>query len=136
MYTDEQILEYRRTWIEYLKRPETKKGVRKLESFDDPEARCCLGHGCFALGIERTVTKYGIVYYDGRSSYAPQSFMDMVGLYDENGFFSNGFFSNGKRTLTSINDGTDKTPQEIGIMLEEMIMGGDGTPFVKIEPNS
>lgn len=129
MYTDEQILENRRTWIEYLKRPETKKAKGVLESFDDPDARCCLGHGCFVLGIERTVDEDGVVLYDDEYSFAPESFMEMVGLRYENGDFD-------ETSLAFINDHTDKTPQEIGIMLESMIMGGPGTPFEKINPKS
>lgn len=125
-YTDEQILENRKTWIEFLKRPETKKYKEQLESRDGSEARCCLGHGCFALGIKRTVDEIGVVRYDGEREYAPESFMDMVGLNTRYGGF-------GGTSLATINDRTDKTPQEIGAMLESMIMGGEGTPFKEIK---
>ena len=73
--TRSEILENRQKWIEYLKRPETKKVTERLQSREDPEARCCLGHGCYVLF---GASEDG--FWFGDDEDAPEEFMDVVGV--------------------------------------------------------
>jgi len=125
------ILENRRKWIAELKKLESKKAEAKLENYHTG-GRCCLGHGCAALGLERTVIKSGPctnIFYDGESLVAPKSFVEKVGLKDSYGFCMISFKDIIYDELTALNDCSEATPQEIGEILEGMIEGGDDTPF-------
>ena len=68
-YTQKQIDEYRRIWLEQLRSPEAKQTRGKLELTVDPDHRCCLGHACHILGLPRVVkreTEWGekeLVFY-------------------------------------------------------------------------
>lgn len=110
--------------------------------------RCCLGHGCYILGIPRVqhaegiprlqhaAVQEGYYSYDGDNAEAPQSFVDMVGLWSRSGRINGGqpFIINGKKcdSLVRANDGLDATPQQIGQYLLSVIEGGDDTPFVPL----
>ena len=51
-------------WFEALYNTYAKKHKRALEKYDEPEARCCLGHLCHALHVKRDVDEInGIVKY-------------------------------------------------------------------------
>ena len=52
-----EIAENRAKWLAQLRDPASKRFGGRLESFDDPNARCCLGHACFAIEIERFVSE-------------------------------------------------------------------------------
>ena len=135
--TDQEIYSNRLKWIEYLKRPETLKAQEELESFNDPEFRCCLGHACHVLAPEtRTLRKYRVLY-GGQESYLPEALVEALGLYSNSGDLHFGEikiagFPN-KHNLSELNDSTDITPQEIGAYLESVVIGGDDTPFKKID---
>lgn len=142
-YTNEQIMENRRKWIDFLKLPETKKGKHALDKGNG--LRCCLGHGCYVLGIEPVVDgEHCWITYDKCESDAPQTFVAMVGLYTNVGDFINvtnkyeNYFGvdfgeyGHSMALAPLNDGTSITPQEIGAWLETVIEGGEGTPFIKL----
>ena len=95
-----EILENRRKWVNHLLDPNTKKTIHKLEHIDNPECRCCLGHGCHVLNLERVVGT-NVVQYCGNSALAPTELVERMGI---------------KKTslLIKMNDGEDKSPQEIG----------------------
>lgn len=121
-----EILENRRKWIEFLKRPETKKYTSRLASITIPGARCCLGHGCEALGLQ----------YRPSGLLATEEFIEAVGLWSKDGTAKdngNVFAIKGYRSLASLNDHTVYTPQQIGEYLESVIMGGEDTPFKPIK---
>jgi hypothetical protein len=135
--TDQEIYDNRMKWIEYLKRPKTIKGIEELESYNNPECRCCLGHACHVLSPEtRTLGKYRVLY-GGQQSYLPEALVEALGLYSNSGDLNFGEikiagFPN-KHNLADLNDSTDITPQEIGAYLESCVIGGDDTPFKKID---
>ena len=85
--TDRQIYDNRKAWIDYLKRPETKKAKSKLEDFKDPEARCCLGHACHVLipDSRAVVRHYKEVIYEHAASYPPESVVYALGLFNAYG---------------------------------------------------
>ena len=47
-----------RLWLEVLRDPKSEKEKGRLENPDNPNARCCLGHACHALGAERRVVQH------------------------------------------------------------------------------
>lgn len=134
--TKEVVLANRQKWIDFL----LNKRVRKTKGMldDGKGGRCCLGHGCYALGVKRKCVKVpgteGITEYsyEGETSYAPYSFQEMVGLIDQCGTFIDGpvnVYGFEVGTLADLNDMTKMRPWEIGVALADMIMGGKGTPF-------
>ena len=147
--TRAEILANRRKWIARLKRRTTMKYQGALESTDNPTHRCCLGHGCNVLKIKRAVdTRTGVICYGtgagavfgGESAVAPIEFVDAVGLTGNVGIFDTEdryeyIMCDGVEidSLAELNDITDWTPQQIGELLENMIEGGEGTPFVPLD---
>jgi hypothetical protein len=142
-YTNDQIMANRRRWIDYLKNPDTKKAQGWLDLGNGE--RCCLGHGCFVLGIvseKNEKTKPHHIEYDGEDCFPPASFVEMVGLYGNDGefvepddFSAREGFSFGEHTfygLANLNDDSEITPQEIGEYLESVIEGGENTPFIRL----
>lgn len=125
------ILENRRKWIDFLKQPDTKKGLGTLVSPDNHEARCCLGHACHVLGAEFDPHRRT---YDLARHVAPSSVMEALGLWSDVGGLndSSARLPGGLNSLAGLNDDTSFTPPEIGAYLETVIMGGDNTPFKPI----
>lgn len=120
----EDVLEARMKWVKFLQKPGRKKATGNLD--DGGGERCCLGHGCFVMGIARSrcVTDGGFKY-DGEDQTAPESFIGLVGLHSEDGELTNGSSS-----LVLMNDGPDMTPQEIGAWIEARITGEEpDSPF-------
>lgn len=140
-----EILANRRKWIEFLKQDYIQKAQGVLNEVsktgkEEDEARCCLGHGCYALGIKRReYTTYAGYYLYGlkeEGGYPPPEFVELVGLYSRTGSTQSGvpFADNhdGHRKIDSLsrwNDNTLVMPQEIGAYLETVIEGGPDTPF-------
>lgn len=142
-YTNEQIMEYRRIWTDFLMEPTTEKGTAVLDRGDG--RRCCLGHACFILGLPVTVRGDGKIEYLGDTLYAPKELVAMLGLHDYRGatltagslfaHFPDIIVWNGgtnDNQLAVLNDDTDATPQMIGAYLKSVIDGGDNTPFRKL----
>jgi hypothetical protein len=139
--TDKEIYNNRLKWIEYLKRPETKKFTENLENPEDPEARCCLGHACHVLAPEtRNLDNDGDVLYGDDVAFLPDSLVEQLGMWTyEGGANDRDIFADlGYRAccLSVLNDNTDISPQEIGEYLQTVIMGGEHTPFTKINPEA
>ena len=124
-YTQKQIDNNRRKWLSQLRDPESKKETGQLESLDDSNTRCCLGHACHALGIKRLVESYAheqekVVTYDFQNTNLPYSACNMLNI-NVLGEFKKEVLVNGKycQSLTEINDFTDLTPKEIADLIEE-----------------
>ena len=84
-YTQKQIDEYRAKWLTQLRDPESKLLIGELESIDDPNKRCCLGHACHALEAERTLDFTGQeVYYscgnDRDMAYLPLGIAEKLNI--------------------------------------------------------
>jgi hypothetical protein len=89
----------------------------------------------------------GVVHLYGEEcngETAPQELIDMVGLNESNGSFHDGgpmfkpavkySVAQSVTSLASLNDDYPVSPQRIGKMLSEMLMGGKGTPWKEINP--
>ena len=150
-YTRGEIRKNRETWIAFLRTPDLKKQVGVLEV---GEARCCLGHGCVALGVPESgkkpasvkqyvdssakvrvvATKYGII--SPEYTYAPKELMWSVGLYMNTGAVTNSgsFVFDGKPygSLSELNDKSDATPAQIADVLEAHIEGGYQSFFIPL----
>lgn len=139
MITRSEILANRQKWIDYLKRPETKKETHRLENPMDTDARCCLGHACYILGAER-VERHDRIEYFGNENYTPHQIVEELGLYDRTGrIIGSSAFDNYTNfeefsfySLSVLNDMTDITPQKIGEYLESVIEGGEKTPLISL----
>jgi hypothetical protein len=126
-----EILKNRQTWINRLLDPESKKGIHKLK---DGDSFCCLGHGCDVLLGDSGIwgLKDTFILDDHEYEHLPpNTFCDMVGLWDYNGgnFAANNLDGYSFTNLVDVNDLTDNSPQEIGEYLESVIEGGHNTPF-------
>lgn len=141
-YSRDEIRANRQKWIDFLKQPSAMKMTGILDL--GQERRCCLGHGCYALQIERQIDEKGVITYDEQVSVAPQSFVNAVGLHDsvgrrakphayKVGRLAMTFEDYSFDSLVDFNDKTDATPQEIGAYLQSVIEGGLQTPFKPLE---
>jgi len=122
-------------WIDHLLKPDTKKMKRMLESYDSPHARCCLGHACYVLGADRKVEDQRI-YYDSCSATLPTPIIDKLCMHDDLGHgkdITKLLLNSEYNSLSSLNDATEATPQDIGKYLMTVIRGGDLTPFREIK---
>lgn len=131
--SDKEILENRKKVIEFLKSPTLQKERYRLENAYDTNRRCCLGHMCHVLHLKRAVREInGIehVLYDEHNTTAPDTLIKLIGLNDKWGsFYKDGGVQD---CLSNMNDFTEMTPQEIGVYLESVIMGGPETPWKAI----
>ena len=128
-YTREQIDENRQKWLAVLRDPKSKKALGVLESSKDPNARCCLGHACHALGLKRTEpSESRHVHYDSKSQWLPISARRALKI-NPVGRFGKNVIINGKElsNLCQVNDWTSLTPQEIADVIEDQF---DNNNFV------
>jgi len=153
MITREQVLENRKIWINFLKKKDRKKAYGALD--EGGGKRCCLGHACYVLGIERRNDGPDHpIYYGAKleDAFAPDELIEAVGLWDNDGSVRSGpsFHIKGKQfqSLAAANDAEtvydydeednvvmsdfNATPQQIGAYLESVIQGGDNTPFIPL----
>lgn len=133
-YNRSEILANRMKWINFLMVKGRKKAVGYLDLGGG--ARCCLGHGCFVLGIKR-IREPPLYLYDYEEELAPETFVEMVGLYDSNGSTGDGssFEIDSEyycTCLTTYNDEVNASPNEIGKYLLSVIEGGENTPFLPL----
>lgn len=116
-----------RLWINYLKTnpPKTRK---MLEDAKNPTARCCLGHACFMLDVEKIIED-GKVFYDGLNQTLSTKVMKKLGLKTASGAADFGFRGADKNfirnhrgapffNLASLNDQTNKSHKEIAEIIE------------------
>lgn len=116
--------EARAQWLTVLRDPKSKRNTGLLEDYDDQNKRCCLGHACHALGIERAFRPSKLVCY-GRgmeSSLAtlPWEAQQLLGItYDgrlRRGVMVQDFFYS---NLATLNDDTKIEPAEMADIIEE-----------------
>jgi len=144
--TRTQIRKNRETVIKYLMEPERQKVTGMLETFSEPECRCCLGHMSHVLGAERGEVepdRFAVkrVTYDSEFAWAPPMVIQKLALNDDCGTVKDTDFEiikgaihatdcvNNFSSLSEINDSTEATPQMIGAYLQTVIEGGAGTPW-------
>ena len=126
-YTQEQIDENRQKWFKVLRDPESKKITNQLEDPEDPNARCCLGHACHALGIEREIEldpkkELYNVYYHGSNIVLPDIVSQMLNISNAGDFKKTIYVKNTPvSNLTQLNDTTSLTPSEIANVIEDQI---------------
>ena len=133
-YTQEQINEYRAKWLAQLRSPEAKQWTGELESRDEPNKRCCLGHACHALKAERSYTD-DIVYYgwgqDMDSSTLPYSVAKKLNINNSGAMINS--YVHGLDVysgLTIINDSGVFSLSEIADIIEEGFKKNNFYPYV------
>jgi len=120
-------LEARRKWIEYLRNPELIRAVGYLES-DLNRGCCCIGHGCNALNIPKTLQKGDVFYSFGEKSQrsvAPTEFVELVGLRTYLGDSSN----REHLSLVELNDHMKAPFSQIADLLEAGITGHEESTY-------
>lgn len=120
----------RQKWIDFLKKPGRKSAIESLDQ--GRGRRCCLGHGCYVMGL-KPVRVGDDIFYDHESQYAPSSFMSWVGLWTKDGRTASEalIVIRGRypfKSLALAND-NGESPFDIGEYLESVIEGGVNTPF-------
>lgn len=142
--TRSQVRANREKAFTFLQQPELKKGKDCMEHNPEglnKDSRCCLGHMAVALDVERAVMGGGQVVFGRQQNrhYAPSELVTALGLKNHTGSVSADFDINtskplpsGFSSLSNWNDGSDVTPQEIGVYLASVIEGGDGTPLIPL----
>lgn len=126
-------------WLRALRDPSAEKHCGTLEDYDNPKARCCLGHACVAFGLERaddqwTQDNYGddIVLYgshDGEyeETVLPKSLSMRLNLSPGGNFIEKveieGQNENGAPilfdSLVHVNDDSTLTLAQIADLIEE-----------------
>lgn len=144
--TRQEIKDNRIKFATGLLEPHRKKFKGRLENIDNPNERCCIGHGCDIFGETRNVhTDCNQIDYNGSVHIAPVSLITKLGLTNEVGSIENIDTSNvvhvegvviskDIHSLAYMNDKTDMTTQQIGEWLSqpEIIEGGVGTPYLPL----
>lgn len=136
-----EIKANREKCIAFLQEPELEKFTGGLENPTNNNSRCCLGHMCHVMKLDRW-QKPGIdgdIIYGANDSlgFAPSTLQSLIGLKDRHGSFSN-YLNDPHNTykertsLMALNDDTEMTTQEIGKWLEDKIEGGEGSPFISL----
>ena len=137
-YTQKQIDEYRRIWLEQLRSPEAKKAQGKLEDPDKPDHRCCLGHACHILGLLRVVkipewrANECVFYGDGGwdSSWLPIEAREKLNVSLKGSFKTpvtvDGITVN---ALSVVNDYTKLSLSEIADVIEEQFAADNFLPY-------
>ena len=122
MYTQEEIDDNRQKWFEVLRDPGSKKHIGRLEHNSlRPYARCCLGHACHALDIERQEWDKGdLILYGGCETILPQEAADKLGMNAAGQFKKPVIFDGiGFLDLASLNDNSDIGLEEMANVIEE-----------------
>ena len=127
-------------WLEQLRRPESKKQMCMLFLNDvenvNHETACCLGHACKAIIPDDIKWRDAIGHgnegwtADGIAGYLPRVMQELLDI-GQDGEFLTGFnvpLGRVHKTLSSINDCTALTPQEIADIIEEKYRNNDFVP--------
>lgn len=139
VYTRSQVRAARIKWAEFLMAKGRKKATGLLDSGEGH--RCCLGHGAYILGIKGKKLPNGHYAYEDETDIAPQSLIEMVGLWDDTGMTNDGtpikIFKKKSNhdlyDLAGVNDNTNASPRRIGKYLLSVVEGGYNTPFRPLE---
>lgn len=146
--SDQEIYDNRLKAVEYLMQPGLKKATGVLENINTG-GRCCLGHMCVALGVERSEDKLCDPQYRvgfgkvGEHFLAPIELQRLIGLNGSDGEAAIDYPLQPKGmikrkyfyTLSELNDESRISSQSIGKYLKSVILGGPNTPWIKIDPS-
>lgn len=112
-----------RTWVERLRDPNSKQGRGVLGTSDGN--RCCLGVAC-DIAVENgvipapTPREYGILHYDGESTYLPEKVRKWFGFnFDNPGVGDRGL------EATYLNDSLAWTFPQIADAIEKTYLSDD-----------
>lgn len=142
-----EILSHRQIWADFLMKKGRKKATAQLDAGGG--SRCCLGHGCYVMGLKpKRESLGGSIYYNESYEMAPVALVEWLGLWDVDGSTRNNYpidvFNSVEENkeidseydeydmhsnLAAINDETDATPKQIGEYILKVIDGGKNTPF-------
>ena len=140
--TKKQIENCRKKWLAQLRHPDAMKARTELERHDIPNARCCLGHACHALGLKRKVRKAelnldgvvgkSVVFYGDSTTYLPIEarkklnltyngrFLKPIKVRDVPGIYlAENYEKKEYWNLAEINDATPLGPREMADIIEE-----------------
>jgi len=73
-------------WLKQLRSDGAEKYTGALESFHEPNARCCLGHACHALIPEDKSICGDIVYYGPEATLLPPYVSSFLKITDSGTF--------------------------------------------------
>ena len=134
IHEKDSIQYWREQWLEQLRNPESEKVTGMLEDPHCENARCCLGHACYALGIEREESvNQEYVYYDGEWEVLSGEVAEMLDI-TQNGNFVHDvniadyfpeYLPNKYMCLSDLNDRTSLKPQQIAVILEDQFAKGN-----------
>lgn len=81
----DEVRQNRIKWAEFLLNKKRKKAVGMLDA--GKGSRCCLGHGAYCLDVVKYKKPDSGWRYGEKqiSSYAPEEFVNLVGLWEDNG---------------------------------------------------
>ena len=108
-------------WLEQLRAPEPLKTTGQLEDIVNSNRRCCLGHACHALEMERGTGIKGS--YGTEVSFLPKELCTLLGI-NKVGEFKNPIQledrgnCNVYSSLVSVNDKSTLRPAQIADVIE------------------
>ena len=116
-------------WLLQLRHPDSLKHRGELEDSKNPNARCCLGHLCHALGIESYVGQTR-VYYQNNSTVLPEEVAELLDIttvghmrkpvpYDDRVYY----------TLSKLNDESNIDTVGIADVIEKQLVEDNFFPF-------
>ena len=121
--------------MEVLRDPLSEKTKHRLESYDIPNRRCCLGHACHALIPDERrafalMRSTGRVLYNNEHTRLPTKVAEMLDVnticeFKEPLLIDNGPLWSG----ADLNDCTDLAPKEIADILWRERKKGNIQPF-------
>ena len=125
-------------WLKVLRDPASRKVKGMLESVDEPNYRCCLGHLCHALGVPRhgdyQEVNYGMAIGEARDinwSQLPAYVAQQVGITEAGDFIHPVVYERFEYgSLADLNDETEITPQEIADIIEREAKAGNFHNYV------
>lgn len=123
----EEVKASRQKWIEFLRKKGRKKSFGYLDQGNGE--RCCLGHACYVLGVEKVDIDEGFAYGAREEELrAPGELLKLLGLRGSYGELServmitSHYTDDGPRwigSLAVLNDQTAYSPKMIGDFIEE-----------------
>ena len=116
-------------WLEQLRAPESLKAKGHLEDILNPNRRCCLGHACHALEMERGSEIPGS--YGTEVSFLPKEICKLLGISRMGEFRKPLHFQESGLvdSLAELNDCTSLGPNHIAEVIEEEFSKDNFRPF-------
>lgn len=119
-----KLKQARQKWTNFLREEGRQKTKERLEDYDNPEARCCLGHAAHVLGATReTDDKLEHVYYDGCSGDLSARLCKTLNITDTGAFHRRitiaGYGNHRFSSIATVNDLTDLKPAELADIIDQ-----------------